>query len=81
MNEVEWKYHFFDGNKVLQERDKTQCMLIFACMMMMMMSMVLCMVMIEQMEMSPAILVQHGGRGKCRITTSLYLRSLWYEFP
>lgn len=54
-------------------------MLIFACMIM---SMVLRMIMIEWMEMSPPILVQHGGHGKCRLTTSsLYLRSLWFEFP
>lgn len=53
-------------------------MLIFACMMM---NMVLRMIMIEWMEMSPPALVQHGGPGKCRLTTSsFYLRSLWYEF-
>lgn len=36
----------------------------------------------EWMEMSPPILVQHGGPGKCRLTTSsFYPRSLLYEFP
>jgi len=54
-------------------------MLIFAGMMM---NMVLRLIMIEWIEMSPPALVQHGGPGKCRLTTSsFYLRSLWYEFP